>query len=81
MRDVTAPASFAKPDLHLPPYRPSFHARAREGLTFRNRADQPFPFVETPAKTQFARSVETQPCADFATLPALCVVGVAIIAA
>src|SRR5437868_2373639 len=49
-------------------------------LSPRTRAHQPFPFVETPAKAKLAGSVEAQLCVDLATLPALCVVRVPIIA-
>jgi hypothetical protein len=44
----------------------------------RNCTHQPLPFVQTPAKAQFAGCVETQPCVHLMALSAFCVIGVPV---
>ncbi|PYJ12728.1 MAG: hypothetical protein DME93_06270 [Verrucomicrobia bacterium] len=50
-------------------------------LPARNCTHQPLPFIQTPAKAQFAGCVETQPSVYLASLSAFCVVGIPIMAA
>jgi hypothetical protein len=58
----TSPRSGDELRMSTGPSKPKkLFSRVRAGLAFRNRAHQPFPFIQAPAKAKLAGSIETQP--------------------